>query len=72
MNVGELRAALTEWPDDTPVAVIDGTHRRSDLDTDALISSAINHPVSYHDGRSWHWQDDDTTDVDGELVLVIY
>lgn len=72
MNVGDLRAALAKWPDDTEVAVINDLN--NDLDTDVSADVAINHPGSRPRGRnSWHWEGDPTAGLpDGQTVIVLY
>jgi hypothetical protein len=76
MNVGELRAALAEYPDDLSVAVIDGTYNGDDLDMGVAIGIAINHPDTRpHGRRSWRWKnslDGENPGPGGDPVLVFY
>lgn len=68
MNIGELKAAIAELPDDMKVAVIDGLS--NDLDTDTRCEPAINLPgFRAKDGRSFKWDRKGTGD---NRVLVIY
>lgn len=68
MNIGELKAAIAELPDDMKVAVIDGLS--NDLDTDTRCEPAVVHP-GFRDkgGRSFRWDRKGTGD---NRVLVIY
>lgn len=75
MNVGELRTALADYPDELPVAVIDDTYNGDDLDTDPAIGIAINHPDVRLKRRSWRWKrslDGENPGPPGDPVLVFY
>lgn len=70
MNVADLRTALAKWPDDTEVMVINDLN--NDLDGDIAADIAINHPSTYVQRKSWHWEDESGIWPDGQSVIVIY
>lgn len=74
MNVKELRAILSMYPDEMPVALIESNNWRNELDLDAAVDVAIHHPGIRPEGRTeWHWECDRRRGLpEGEATLVIY
>ena len=73
MTTEELIEELRRYPGMT-VCVRDD--RGESLDDGVCLGVGVNHPGSYHDGRSdWHWEGEanpKSASVPGERVLVVY
>jgi hypothetical protein len=67
----EASAAETaQWPDNTPLAKVNDFS--DDLDVDADITPAVNHPgLRLRARRPWHWHEEAVDTLD-ETVLVIH
>ena len=72
MNVGELKAALADCPDDMPVVVQEDDHR--DLDPDVMLDMAVQYAPGRYDGkgRQWRWRAGHGPEADETECLVIY
>lgn len=73
MNVGELKAALSDCPDGMTVVVME-QGGDSELDSDVMFDMAVRYAPGRRDGsgRTWRWRSGRGPEGDETECLVIY